>query len=149
MGGRKVLFACLGMAFVALLPTIKASAKLALDSIDYKESTMTIVSDSNDSILYFSDKKMKKWDTSLSSFSTDSVTGVTKCVMDISWIAVTKDYEITFKGDQSKTESDVLHVTIPKQVKNFKAKYDKKTGNVIFTNQGARTVQYRKKNTTL
>lgn len=150
MGGKKVLLACFSMAFAAaLLPTTKASAKLTLDSVDYDKSTITITSDSKDSILYFSDKKMKKWDTALSSFNTDSATNVTKCVMDMSWVTVTKDYEITLKGDQSNKESDILHVTIPKQVKNFKAKYDKKTGNVLFTNDGTRIVQYRKKNTSL
>lgn len=131
---------CMLLALTVLLPGTKADAQLSLEAINYDNSTITIATNSGDTALYFSDKNKKKWETAMDSF----VDG--KCTMDISWVSVTKDYMITFKGD--KTTEDVLSVTIPKQISNFKAKYDKKGSKVTFTNKpSGRTVQYRKNNT--
>lgn len=132
---------CMLLALTVLLPGARADAKLSLEAIDYDKSTITIGTDSaSDTALYFSDKNKKKWETAMDSFVGN------KCTMDISWVSVTKDYIITFKGD--KTVDDILTVTIPKQVSNFKVKYNKKENKVEFTNKPAgRTVEYRKNNT--
>lgn len=148
MSKRKQLFSCLGsvftfcmlLALTVLLPGTKADAALSLEGINYENSTITIGTNSGDTSLYFSDKNKKKWETAMDAF----VNG--KCTMDISWVSVTKDYVMTFKGD--KTVDDILTVTIPKQVSNFKAKYDKKGNKVTFTNKPSdRKVEYRKNNT--
>jgi hypothetical protein len=62
--------------------------------------------------------------------------------MDISWISLSTNYIITFKGDSS---TSVVSVTLPKQVTNFKATYSKVKGTMSFTNAGTRTIQWRKK----
>ncbi len=148
MSKRKQLFSYLGsvftfcmlLALTVLLPGAKADAALSLEGINYENSTITIGTNSGDTSLYFSDKNKKKWETAMDAF----VNG--KCTMDISWVSVTKDYVMTFKGD--KTVDDILTVTIPKQVSNFKAKYDKKGNKVTFTNKPSdRKVEYRKNNT--
>lgn len=148
MSKRKQLFSYLGsvftfcmlLALTVLLPGAKADAALSLEGINYENSTITIGTNSGDTSLYFSDKNKQKWETAMDAF----VNG--KCTMDISWVSVTKDYVMTFKGD--KTVDDILTVTIPKQVSNFKAKYDKKGNKVTFTNKPSdRKVEYRKNNT--
>lgn len=131
---------CMFLALTVLLPGAKADAALSLEEINYENSTITIGTNSGDTSLYFSDKNKTKWETAMDAF----VGG--RCTMDISWVSVTKDYVMNFKGD--KTTNDILTVTIPKQVSNFKAKYEKKGNKVTFTNKPSdRTVQYRKNNT--
>lgn len=63
---RKQLFSCIGgvvasfaLALAVFVPGTKASAKLAVETVDYENSTITISTDSNDSVLYFSDKKKR------------------------------------------------------------------------------------------
>lgn len=131
---------CMLLALTVLLPGAKADAALSLEEINYENSTITIGTNSGDTSLYFSDKNKTKWETAMDAF----VGG--RCTMDISWVSVTKDYVMNFKGD--KTTNEILTVTIPKQVSNFKAKYEKKGNKVTFTNKPSdRTVQYRKNNT--
>lgn len=133
------IFSIFTLALIVLFPGIKADAALTVKSINYEDSTITIQS-STDQTLYFSDKKKKKWETAADGFANG------ECTIDISWISTTKDYEITFKGD--KTADDILSVIIPKQVTNFKAKYNQATGEVTFTNLGVgREIEYRKNNT--
>lgn len=133
---HSVVCAMLMLAF--FLMDTKAEAALKVENIDYDNSTITVSSDSGDQVLYFSDKNKYKWEMATDTFQEK------KCTMDISWISVSKNYELTMKGDQSE---DVLTVTIPKQVSNFKAKYDKRENEVIFTGAEGRKVEYRKNNT--
>ena len=72
--------------------------------INYENSTITIGTNSGDTSLYFSDKNKQKWETAMDAF----VNG--KCTMDISWVSVTKDYVMTFKGD--KTVDDIFLLLI-------------------------------------
>ncbi len=149
MKKEKKLFSYLGsvfafcfLALIMFLPDAKAEAALSVKDIDYENSTITIQSDSSDSILYFSDKNKKKWETAMVGFKG------TECTMDISWVSATKDYVITFKGDKSNDTANILSVTIPKQVTKFKAKYDLSKGGVTFTGaDSADEIEYRKNNT--
>jgi len=127
------------LSAAALFSPAKADAALSVTNIDYDKSEMTIKSDAKDTTLYFSNSSAKKWDTCVGEFGEDGT-----YVMDISWISVTKNYPITFKGDVS---TDVLKVTLPKQVPNFKVKYDKVNTRFNYTNDGGREIEYRKNNT--
>lgn len=149
MEKKKQLFSYLGsvfvfcmLAFSVFLPGAKAEAALTIKEINYENSTITISTDASDQVLYFSDKNKRKWE-----MATDTFAG-NVCTMDISWISMTRDYVITFKGDQSNSNEEILSVTLPKQISNFKAKYDQSTGKVVFTGAGTnRTIEYRKNNT--
>lgn len=119
----------------------KAEAALAVKEIDYEKSTITITSTSGDTTLYFSDKRKTKWEMVTEQFQNG------ECTMDISWVSMTQNYELTFKGDKTNKSEEILSVIIPKQEKGFKAKYNLKTKEITFTGAGSRNIEYRKNNT--
>lgn len=113
-----------------------AQASILVKEINYDKSTITLQCDSRDTVIYFSDSSKKKWEALPVSPGSQTVT------MDISWISVSSNYTLTFKGDYSE---NIVSVTIPKQATNFKVSFNKQKGIVTFSNAGNRTIQWRKK----
>lgn len=141
---KKLLIAFLAVVCVicttamAATFTTKASEKLlVLKEVDYLKSTITVKSSEGDSVVYFSDSSKKTWEQVPGTVNADGT-----ITLDISWVSVSKNYVLTFKGDKS---TGILSVTLPKQVTNFKASFNKVNGNVSFSNAGSRTIQWRKK----
>ena len=120
---------------------IKAAGSITVTSINYIDSTITLKANAADTELYFSDYRKKVWDKVPGVLGSDKT-----IVMDISWIAATRDYVITFKGNAS---TDVLSVTIPKQVSNLKVSYNKSKGTLSFYRTQSRMLQWRKKQSTV
>ena len=114
-----------------------AELSLSVKEINYLNSTLTLQLNSSDTTVYFSDSAKKKWET-----IPGQITGSKTITMDISWIPVTSNYVLSFKGNYSEK---VITVKIPKQVKNFKASFNKLKGIVTFSNSGNRTIEWRKK----
>ncbi len=114
-----------------------AQLSIQVTEINYYDSTLTIKCNSRDTAVWFSDSSKKKWEA-----LPEPAAGSQTVVMDISWISPTSKYTLNFKGDYS---DNIVSVTIPKQVTNFKASFNKLKGTVTFTNAGNRTIQWRKK----
>ncbi len=135
-GCIKLLFGVLSFALIVVLSDrVKAfAASVAVSEINYENSTITVTGNADDTMIYFSDSKKKTWDEFAGTMTVDK-----KMTMDISWISLTKDYTITFKGNASE---DVVTVKLPKQVTTFKAKYS--SGAVTFTGASGRSIQWRK-----
>ncbi len=115
---RKKMLAFLLLMVVAamLVPLGKAKAAgagLTVTKIDYETEELTVTSTSSDSYLYYSDAKRKKWECA-GAFTAGTF------VLDISWVSKTKDYVLVLKGDKSGE----ISVTLPKQDRSFKAKYN-------------------------
>lgn len=124
--------------FALLLPQkAEAAASISITEINYLNSTITLKVNDGDTEVYFSDSKKKIWQTVPGEISSSN-----KITMDISWVTVSKNYVISFKGNKS---TDVITVTIPKQISNFKATYNKVKSTVTFGNAGTRIIQWRKK----
>ena len=117
-----------------------AEAGLTVKAIDYYHSTMTLQVNNQDKVIYFTDSTKKKWETVPGEINSDAT-----ITLDISWIPMTRDYVINFKGDYSTA---ILSVTIPKQVTNFKASFSTLKGLVSFTNAENRGIEWRKKGST-
>ena len=133
-----VLF-LLTLAFGVFSPktAYAAGAGISIQEINYDNSTITIKVNPGDTVVYFSDENRKTWEAIPTDIGTDRLV-----TLDISWISPASKYILTFKGDAS---TEVVKVTIPKQVSNFKASYNKVRGTVSFTNHYNRTIQWRKK----
>ena len=132
------LFLVIGTIIVP--KTATAASSISITDINYLKSTITLKLNDADSKAYFSDSNKREWEEVPGKVTSDKTV-----TMDISWISASKNYVLTFKGDAS---TDVVSVTIPKQVTNFKATYSKTKGTVAFTNAGSRTIQWRKKSST-
>ncbi len=132
--------ACLVLIAVACIgwkSHVRATGELlTVTEINYQNSTITLTGN-GDSVVYFSNSSAKKWEEA-GTFENG------KCVFDISWVSLSSNYVISFKGDKS---DGVLKVTIPKQVTNFKVKYVPDNNEQPFTFTGVttgRTIQWRK-----
>lgn len=131
------------LVIMATFLTKKATAadSIAVKEINYKNSTITLQLNSADTEVYFSDSTKKNWET------VPGVISNTKTItMDISWVPTSSNYIITFKGNKS---TSILSVMIPKQVSNFKATFNKVKNSVAFSNTGSRTIEWRKKDSTI
>ncbi len=119
----------------------EAATTISVKEINYQNSTITLLLGDGDTTAYFSDTSKKNW---------DEVPGVVSSsrtmVMDISWIPVTKNYVLNLKGTSSNT---VVSVTIPKQATNFGVTFNKVKGSMTFKNAGSRSIEWRKKGSTL
>lgn len=136
--------ACVMMAACVLcIKEIKADAaeapSVVVTSIDYDKSTITIRMDAKDTILYMSTSAaMKKWEFVQAEKNSDNL-----ITLDISWVSMTKDYVLAFKGNYSSTP---VQVTLPKQIANFKVTYNLYDGTIEEKNNPSeRDVQWRKK----
>lgn len=143
---QKWLHFCLMAVFAVVLVgftvgiRVAAGSKLTITEINYENSTITFQSTAGDSKLYLSDSKKKVWE------EFQFPTGSNQLTIDISWVSVSKNYVLNFKGDKS---TEVNSVTLPKQVTNFKVTYRANSENPFsFLNDGDRTIQWRKNNTT-
>lgn len=129
----------LTLAIGVFAPTVASAAgpSIAVQEINYENSTITLKVNSGDNVVYFSDENMRTWEAMPYEIGADRLV-----TLDISWISPTNKYILTVKGDIS---TEVVKVTIPKQIINFKATYNKVRGTVSFTNHYNRTIQWRKK----
>ncbi len=136
-----ILLLFLVAAIVCITPKeAKAATAVSVKEINYLNSTITLQVNDGDTMVYFSDSGKKNWEAIPGNIINNTIT------MDISWISVSKNHVITFKGNHS---TSILSVTIPKQVTNFKATYNKTKRTVTFSNAGSRTIEWRKKGSTL
>lgn len=114
---------------------------IEIKEINYEKSSITLKANDSSSQIYFSDSSQKNWEVIPGRL--DSGNTIT---MDISWISQTANYTLNFKGDKG---SEITSVTIPKQVTDFKAEFSAAKGTVIFSNTYNRTIQWRKKDSTV
>lgn len=139
---RLTAFLFLMLIFTTILPKhTEAASGISVKEINYEKNTITLQLNSGDTEAYFSDSNKKNWEAVPGKIGSDKT-----ITMDISWVPATKNYVMTFKGDSS---TSVISVTIPKQISNFKATYNKVKGLMSFSNTGSRTIQWRKKGSTI
>ncbi|HWT27656.1 MAG TPA: hypothetical protein VN131_06925, partial [Mobilitalea sp.] len=121
------------------LPKIVKAAEptISVKEINYLNSTITLQLNSRDTQVFYSNSQKKTWDIVEGKINSDNT-----ITMDISWITPSSNYVITFKGNYS---TGIATVVIPKQATNFRATYNKAQSTVSFSNEGTRTVQWRKK----
>lgn len=139
---RNIFYITVLIALTSLLfpyPSLKAqaAASISVTEINYIDSTITLKVNDGDTEVFFSDSKKTTWETVPSEISSSNT-----ITMDISWITLSKNYVLTFKANKS---SEVISVTLPKQISNFKASYNKVKGIISFGNAGTRTIEWRKK----
>ncbi len=129
--------------FIINQNTGKASAaeSISVKEINYYEDTITLQLNAGDTEVYFSDSKKKNWEE-----VPGTISGSNTITMDISWVPVSSNYVMTFKGNRS---SGILTVTIPKQVINFKVKYNNVKNTAVFTKAGNRAIEWRKKDSSI
>ncbi len=139
LGLTSTLLLMLVLGFLFSRPA-QAAGSIAVKEINYQNSTITLQLNSGDTAVYFSDSSKKIWDE-----VPGTISGSKTITMDISWVSASKNYVMTFKGDQS---TSVVSVTIPKQATNFKATFNKVKGTVTFSNAGNRIIEWRKKGST-
>ncbi len=118
--------------------TNAAEATILIKEINYLNSTITLQANNSDTTIYFSDSTKKTWEAIPGNIGSDHT-----ITMDISWVSDTKNYVLNFKGDYS---TSIVSVTIPKEVTNFRASYNKSKQIVTFSNVNNRTIEWRKKN---
>ena len=139
-----IMMVCLGViAIMFFTATENVSAQeggIVIETVNYSNSTITFSFTGDDTRLYISDAKQKKWEYIPIVKDSDS-NG--KFAFDFSWIPTTKDYTLSVKGDVS---TEPVTVVIPKQETKFKAAYNVETGEITFTNDNEREIQWRKKN---
>lgn len=117
-----------------------ANVPLRIVGIDYENETMTIESQTSDTMLFYSDGKMKTWECAYGTFSSRTF------VLDISWVSKTKDYTISLKGNISETP---VSVVLPKQESKLKVTFNCKTEKLEFENvENNRTIYWRKADST-
>jgi hypothetical protein len=130
------------LVLISLIPKqTRAAAGITVKEINYQNSTITLQLNEGDTAVYFSDSSKKNWEELPGSIQSNQT-----ITMDISWIPVTKNYVLTLKGNHS---TSVVSVTIPKQASNFSATFNKIKGTITFKNAGNRSVEWRKKGSTL
>ncbi|MCR5325019.1 MAG: hypothetical protein K6E85_17315 [Lachnospiraceae bacterium] len=133
---------CIGLAIGMLLSEITtaraAGGSITVESVDYFSSTIILDISGEDTGIYISDAKQKKWE-----FIPIVKDAQGKFALDLSWVSVTKEYTLSIKGNVS---TEPVKIVLPKQENKFKASYNIETGEVTFTNDNGRTVQWRKKN---
>jgi hypothetical protein len=117
--------------------TAQAADSISVKEINYVEDTITLQLNGGDTQVYFSDSKKKTWEE-----VPGTISGSNTITMDISWVPISTNYVMTFKGNRS---SNILSVTIPKQAVNFKVTYNNMKSTAIFTKANARTIEWRKK----
>ncbi|MDD5936225.1 MAG: hypothetical protein PUC65_11835 [Clostridiales bacterium] len=133
-----VLFFAVILTFAWKASGVNAdSVKVVVQKINYEDSTITIKANPGDTKVFFSDKAGKKWEAIPGTLSSNQ-----EITMDISWIPVSANYTIKFKGDHSQS---VVTVVLPKQVTNFKAKYNRVKKEMTYTNGEEKDVEWRKK----
>ncbi len=129
------------LVMIFLLPqSAQAAGSISVKEINYRNSTITLQLNSGDTTVYFSDSTKKTWEEVPGTISSSKT-----ITMDISWVSTTRNYVMTFKGNES---TSVISVTIPKQATNFKTTFNKVKGTVTFGNAGNRTIEWRKKGST-
>jgi hypothetical protein len=119
----------------------KAAESISVKEINYNNSTITLQVNEGDTEVYFSDSKKSSWER-----VPGAVSSTNTITMDISWVSTSTNYIMTFKGNKS---TGIISATIPKQATNFKATYNKVKGTITFSNAGTRTVEWRKKDSTI
>ena len=128
----------IGLAFTSARSVSAGEGGILIETVNYSDSTVTLAITGEDTRLYISDAKQKKWE-----YIPIDKDENAKMSLDISWISPTKDYTLSVKGDVS---TEPVTIVIPKQENRFKASYNVETGEIIFTNDEGREIQWRKKN---
>lgn len=96
--------------------TADTASAVSIGVIDYEELTIQIFSNNNPIVYYSEDNT--KWTEVEGAY--DASSGA--YTMDISWVSVTSDTTLYFKGDGN---TRVVSVTIPMQNNDFQVDYDK------------------------
>ncbi|MBQ3913006.1 MAG: hypothetical protein II694_08545 [Lachnospiraceae bacterium] len=117
-----------------------ATGAVSVESVNYDDSTITIKMSSADHMIFLSNATQKKWEY-VPAVITDK--GSYKlATMDISWVSMSTNFVMSFKGDVS---SEPIKVTIPKRDNSLKVTYNMGTGKMSFTNAGTKTVEWKKR----
>ena len=117
-----------------------ATGSVSVESVNYDDSTITIRMSSSDHMIFLSNATQKKWEY-VPAVITDC--GSYKLAkMDISWVSLSTNYVMSFKGDVS---TEPVKVTIPKRDNSLKVTYNMGTGKMNFTNAGTKTIEWKKR----
>ncbi len=107
---------------------------VSVGCINYEESYI-LVNPGDNTKVYYSDSKKKTW----YQLEGDRVGDYFK--MDISWISEKKDYQLNLKGSD---DEKIVTITLPKYNGKLKVKFNKADGILTFTNEDAKTFEWRK-----
>jgi len=144
-----VMAGCFGRTFLALRAeneptpgeTQEVSGPVELAGIDYDNLTVSIRSNGN-TIIYYSTNKSTWYEADgiFESGTGDNNKQILR--YDISWVSVSKDTTLYFRGN---TNNSTLSVEIPGYNGSFKAKFMKSSGDVEFDNtENSKIIRWRK-----
>ncbi len=139
---QAVMAVAVFIAFLIFAEGIAAQAaeSLSVEEINYYNSTITLRLDANDTKVFLSNATQKKWEYIPAVIETKN--GSKIAVMDISWVSVSSNFVLSFKGDAS---TEAIKVTLPKQTSNLKVTYNMATSSLSFTNASESEIQWKKK----
>lgn len=117
------VYGMIGTGAVMTASAATASA-ISFGTIDYENLTLQVYNNQNNTVYYSTDNT--NWEE-LDAAYNDSTTSYS---MDISWIPVSGDTTLYFKGDTVKT---VKQITLPAQNTDFMAEYDRVENEFTFS----------------
>lgn len=128
------------MAGAGVIYIAASGASVSVTDIDYENLTLTVKANPEDSrVLFATSKSATIWEEIPGEFDNDR-----KITMDISWISVSSNYTLYFKGDKS---AEPVKVTLPKQNTKFKAVLNPIDNSIKFSNMGDVEMVYWRKST--
>lgn len=126
------------ISIIGIVHYVHAANAVAIANIDYDNMELTINMEQN-TIVYYSTNKSKWIEVD---GAIETVNHVSTMTFDISWLSASGNTTLYFRGNKNKT---TCPITIPGYNKNFKAKFDKSSGQFEFTNtDGAEVLRWRK-----
>ncbi len=112
------------------------ASAVTFGTIDYENLTLQVYNNNNDIVYYSIDNTT--WEELDAAYNSSS----NSYFMDISWISVTSDITLYFKGDIVKT---VKQITLPAQNSDFRAEYDRVENEFTFSSMdSANYFEWRK-----
>jgi len=127
------------LAVIFGFPKLTKAAEnyIAVKEINYLNSTITLQVNSGDTMVYFSDSLKQIWEIVPGKINNNNT-----IVMDISWVSLSSNYVMTFKGNYS---TGITTVVLPKPANNLKASFNIIKNTVSFSNAGVRPIEWRKR----
>lgn len=109
---------------------------VVVHSVNYEEAYM-LIDPANNTKVYYSDSKQTVWNE-----IEGEKTAAGYLKLDISWISAASDYELNLKGlihtvEDEEEDIEIVTVTLPEKNNDLKVTFDKLSGELEFTNEGA------------
>ncbi|MBE5962556.1 MAG: hypothetical protein E7256_14460 [Lachnospiraceae bacterium] len=127
------------LSFPTSAKAAEAPKPVSVRYVNYEEAYL-LIDPANNTKVYYSDSKQSVWNEVEGE---KTAGGYLK--LDISWMSTTADYELNLKGvihttdeeEDAKEDIEIVTVTLPEKNNDLKVTFDKLSGKLEFTNEGA------------